>query len=523
MKKIFTLITTALFSLSLMAEDYTCPLVIKMGGESMAVGDISVSVTKQDDGTYTMNLKNFMLGESPVGTINLAGVSAETVGNTTVLATQQTIQIEAGDTEGVEDWMGPFLGDVPINMKGELKGGVFNAILGINMGADLGVIGVNLGNGSSEMGQIPNSGFENFHTAKYSTKTSDEPNAWHSFMTAETITLTNSVKSAVHTFTSDDVRPGSTGTKSVKVVSTPVLSAFSANGTITTGRLQAKSTSATNTDNCSYLDLSKTDTDANGDPYYTILTNQPDSITVWMKYHVGSGTSSANANATISAIITDGTYYQDPENKTYTNIVAKAQNAKITSNSDAWQRISVPFDYDSYASNGVSPKAILVTMSTCATPSGGSKSSTDPDAIWVDDVELIYNCEMTALKVKGQEVALTAGTYAYEVDGLSGTISADDFDVTTNGRGAYVSKVLTDDAGAVIATITVQSNDLNSYNIYTVTIKGASTGINKVQNTQGNGTTAIYNVNGQRVQNMTQSGLYIIKSADGTTRKVIRK
>ena len=73
-------------------------------------------------------------------------------------------------------------------------------------------------------------------------------------------------------------------------------------------------------------------------------------------------------------------------------------------------------------------------------------------------------------------------------------------------------------------TITVTSNDLKTTNVYTLNIEGATTtGINKVETTTGKGTAAIYNVNGQRVDNMSQKGLYIIRQADGKTVKVLKK
>lgn len=523
MKKIFTLIALAMSSLTMMAEDYTCPLTV-MGGPA---GDVNVSVSKQDNGTYTMDLKNFSLMGLGVGNIHLADVNAKECGVVTALSTQQTIQITAGDDPSVNSWIGPGLGDVPINMKGEIYNGGFNAILSINMGGSLGVIGVSLGSKASELGQIPNSGFEDFHTAKYNTKTSDEPDAWHSFMSATgSMTesfLGNFTKGIIHTEKSNEVRNGSTGKQSVRVFSANAMG-VSANGTITTGRLNAGSSKPEDKTNCSFLDLTNTDKDNNGDPFYTVLNGTPDAIAVWVKYHVGEGTSSANAHASISAVITDGTRYQDPEDKTYNNVVAKAQNSNITSNEEVWQKVVVPFDYDSYTSNNAEAKAILVTISTCAVPGGGSKSDTDPDAIWVDDLSLIYNAGVKSISVKGKDIALEANKEDYDVDGINEAIGAGDINVVSDGKGAYISKVLEENKnGGVTATITITSNDLKTSNVYTLNIKGATTGIDKVQNTTNAGVDAIYNVSGQKMQNMNRKGLYIVKKADGKTVKVLKK
>ena len=96
---------------------------------------------------------------------------------------------------------------------------------------------------------------------------------------------------------------------------------------------------------------------------------------------------SDNPYATISAIITDGTYYQDPENKDYTNVYAKAKNAEIASNGGKWQRIVVPFTIQD---NSITPKGILVTISTNAKPGKGNEN----DVLYVDDLELIYTMQV---------------------------------------------------------------------------------------------------------------------------------
>lgn len=88
-----------------------------------------------------------------------------------------------------------------------------------------------------------------------------------------------------------------------------------ANGTITTGRINTGSMTAADPSNHSWLDLSRTDVDANGDPFHAILNGQPDSIAAWVKFKQNKPVADF-PYATISAVITDGTYYQDPEDNT---------------------------------------------------------------------------------------------------------------------------------------------------------------------------------------------------------------
>ena len=540
MKRFFTsLLATAAFAVSSMATDYKDIMNVSIDGNLSTPTENTISVEKTDDSGYTLSLKNFVLYMSsgdqvypmPVGTIVLENVEAVTNGDVTTLKTSQDIEIAEGDDPTHEgSWIGPGLssdGDlIPVNMTGEIRGDKFYTVININfMEMNIDVV---FGNGGY---QIENSGFENFHTATYvdgkNKYTSDEPNAWHSFnsgiATGMFAYLTKYALQNGNTSVSDDVRPGSTGTKSVAIKSSIVMGFQSANGTMTTGRLQAGSLTPTDAANCSFLDMSSTDTDGNGDPFYTVLNGRPDALSVWVKYKQGQ-VNEQYPYATVSAVITDGTRYQDPEDKAYTNVVAKAQDKTIESKGFEWQNLVIPFDYASYASNDAQAKALLVTISTNAQPGVGSSDAENPDIIIVDDLSLVYNSHLASLKVKGTEVeGFDKNVLSYDLKG-EGAVSVDDIEAVSDGQGAYVTKAVEGTDKGVKVTITVTSNDLKTTNVYTLNIEGATTtGINKVETTTGKGTAAIYNVNGQRVDNMSQKGLYIIRQADGKTVKVLKK
>ena len=539
MKRFFTsLLATAAFAVSSMATDYKDMMTVSLDGNPTTPTETTISVEKTDDSGYTLSLKNFVLyttsGDQvypmPVGTIVLENVEAVTKGDVTTLKTSQDIEIAEGDDPTYEgSWIGPGLSAdgtlIPVNMTGEIRGDKFYTVININfMGMNIDVV---FGNGGY---QITNSDFELFHKATYGENTSDEPNAWHSFMSS-TGSFSSYVSGTPHTFISEEVRPGSTGTKSVQLTSgiVKMLGGFikiPANGTITTGQLKAGAASATSTDNNSFLDLTNEAVDGNGDPFYTILNGQPDAIKVWVKFKQGK-IDEKNKDykyATISAIITDGTYYQDPEDKAYTNVVAKAQNKEIESKGFEWQEITVPFDYASYATNNAETKAILVTLSTNAQPGVASSSEDEPDVLLIDDLSLVYNSHLASLKVKGTDVeGFDKNVLSYDLKG-DGAIGVDDIEAVSDGQGAYVTKAIEGTDNGVKVTITVTSNDLKTTNVYTLNIEGATTtDINKVETTTGKGTAAIYNVNGQRVDNMSQKGLYIIRQADGKTVKVLKK
>ena len=524
MKKFFTLImTVACSALTAWATDYTVPVTVAINGAEMDGGNATLSVT-EEDGSTTLSLMNFSLGGlGVVGDIILPDVETVQCGSTQSLHSQKTIKITSDDPSA----MGPKLGDVPVLMNAEIKGGKFNAILAINM-VSLGyVVGVKLGDAPNNIGHIANGDFTKYHdvSCKYLFKTynSVEPNAWHSFMTA-TGNLAGSVNYLTRVEKCADNHAGKDDDYSVKISSNVVLS-ISANGTITTGRLAATSMNAE--ENYSYLDMNSTDVDSNGDPYYTVLTGKPDAVKIWVKYHVGArdDKNKDNVFALASAYITDENVFHDPDGA-YKNYVASA-NQKIGSNNDAWQELTIPFVPNENAT--VSPKALLVTLSTCAVPAGGSKTSDDPDVLYVDDIKLVYNAELSSLKFKNQELTLDKDNFATVTLGDDETFTDADISVTSNGVGAYVIvSPLTYDAkeNTTQSVITVISNDLQTSNMYGLIVQGGklvTTGVEKPSISGSKQVTGIYNLNGQRVNEQVKGQVYITKYADGSTVKTIGK
>ena len=534
MRKLFTTIVMAALALTASATDYNDNMRVTLDGQTIFKGATTISVDVEDaaKGTYSLNLKNFVLNaDAAVGNIHVTSVPSTTYSDGTVtLATEQEIVIEPGDLPGVKQWLGPMLQEVPVKVYGRIKDGKLYANITINKDG-LGNITVNFGENGYQIG---NSDFEIFHEAKYEDATSEEPDFWHSFMSS-TGRLAYMVSKATHTYINDvldddnNVRPGSTGTKSLKVVSTIVDMGIKipANGTVTTGRLQAGTASASSTDNCSFLDLSKTDVDAIGDPFEARLNGQPDALKVWVKFKQGplAKKNKAYVYATVSAVITDGTYYQDPEAKgvTYKNVAAKAVNNKIESKDFAWQELTVPFDYDTYAANKAATKAILVTFSTNAQPGVGSTDASKVDELWIDDMSLVYYSQLSAMTVKGNAVAaFDKDTYEYNID-VDGAITADDINVVATGRQAIVGKKVEKTAEGYKATISVTAADYSETHVYTVNIKDSgATGINGVENTTSAAPAAIYNAAGQRT-NAAVKGLNIVKMSNGTVKKVVKK
>ena len=522
MKKIITLSALALMALTAGATDYTDRLSVSLGGMPIGNQETTISVDAQDNGKYTLSLNNFQLaGLGGIGNIVLADVDATEKSGMTTLAADQVIKITEGDDPDVQMWMGPMLGDVPVSLRADISGNKLYAVITID---GFGGVDVVFGEGTY---QIKNSGFENFHTATAGSATSDEPNAWHSFMSCTGI-FASMVSSTPHTFISEDVRPGSTGSKSVAVVSGIVMPGFlniPANGTMTTGQMKAGAMVATDTGNCAFLDFENEELDANGDPFYTVIEGRPDSLAVWVKFKQGV-LAEENADykyASISAILTNGGYYQDPGDSIATNVVAKAANTQIESKDFTWQRISIPFDYASYVANNAEARALLVTITTNAQPGVGSTDAANLDSIYVDDIELIYNNNLTALNIKGTDIALEAGKADYELTGVSGELSLDDITAEADGQGAIINTTVESVEGGVLVTVKVVSNDYLKTNTYTVNVKGVTTGIGKAETTTVNGVKAIYTIDGRRVSSMDAKGVYVVRKTDGTTVKVMNR
>lgn len=435
------------------------------------------------------------------------------------------------------------------------------------------VMSVSAGDGTTKKPQIIGGDFEKWHTAKYDKYSSDEPDGWHSFMSAHpTKNIYGNACKNTHTYISKEVRPGSTGSNSVKLTSGIVkvnAGIFEieqpANGTLTTGRLIAGAVDANDPKNNSTSDPSSTEKDGAGNPFYAPLAARPDSIVAWVKFKQGtlSKENQKYKYATISAIIHDNTKYQDPEDKTYNNVVAKAKNAQIESNGFTWQRISIPFDYESYKANNVEPHNILITISTNAEPGIASTDANNPDVMYIDDVELVYNDYYTddlVISVNGtpapaQKATITVtkyldGTYnmmlknfsfgelligdvtmtnltGKEENGATTFETEQDAIITNGGDIAEILEgkihlnmkgTLKDGKFKALITLKVMNQnikaDFGGYESGTVGINGITTSTNSA-----NG--AIYDLSGRQLKTM-QKGINIVRGKDGKMIKVMK-
>ena len=308
--------------------------------------------------------------------------------------------------------------------------------------------------GENDGYQLKNSNFEAW------TASSGEPDYWHGFKscTGDVSSLVGIAGMSLEK--SSDSHGGSYSALLTSGGESFLVSAV-ANGTMTTGQLNAGSSTAADVKNHSHMDKSSSEKDNNGKPFYMEMFGRPDAFKTWIKF----SKTTANNNypyATVSTIIFDGTYYQDPEDKEYTNVTAKAQDKNIAVTD--WRELTVPFDYASFTSNNATPGAILVTVSTNATPGQGHKK----DKVWVDDMELVYYGEVTGITVNGLDnFAFDAATHTYNVE-APGEFTEDDVTVTKTGAYSYLLKSVNAIEGGYVITVTVIPNDMSKAEVYTI-------------------------------------------------------
>lgn len=103
-------------------KSYTETLYVTINGETTEPQDANVLVQTRYDGNFNFVLKNFVLGGSiPVGNINVPSLTKKADGS---FSFQEKTIIQAGDLEGVDEneWLGPLLGELPLDLKGQFVG-----------------------------------------------------------------------------------------------------------------------------------------------------------------------------------------------------------------------------------------------------------------------------------------------------------------------------------------------------------------------------------------------------------------
>ena len=428
MKKTFTTLCMALLAmLAIHAETqtYTGTIYVTRNGSTNSE-NINVTVTNKDNGLNDFVLKVPYMGMNL--TLNMNDVPADTRNGITVYSAERVVTT--------------FLGYMPTTLFARVTDGM--------MAANVSIPSYNITMWFNTVGdhfQLPNSDMEAW------TNSNGEPDRWHGFKTAGG-SFAGISAGLVKLEQSDDVRSGATGHSAVMTANS--LAGIVANGTMTNGQLMAGSMSATSTANHAEMDKSK-----GTDEFYMPLYAKPDKFNVWLKYT--QGTANANYKANVSVKTFDGTYYQEPVDKTYTNLSGSIVGGQIPAGD--WTQYSFPFDYDSYAANNAASEAIFVTFSTNGTPGQGSKN----DALYVDDIQLVYLASMTDLRYQGTTISgWNPAVKSYNMD-FTAVPNLDDFTADITGASAVLTKTMEQNAdGTYRIAISVVSGDLQTASCYLI-------------------------------------------------------
>ena len=133
------------------ARSYTDALVVTINNQSAAPQQTKINVDEKTDGTYTLSLNNFMLANDegdpmPIGNIVIHNIAATVADGISSFEAKQNINIVEGDVEA-PFWMGPQLGEVPVDMTGKMTDSKLYCNIEIDMSATINqVINVKFGN-----------------------------------------------------------------------------------------------------------------------------------------------------------------------------------------------------------------------------------------------------------------------------------------------------------------------------------------------------------------------------------------
>lgn len=304
----------------------------------------------------------------------------------------------------------------------------------------------------SKIFQIENSDFEGWD--KYGDD-DHAPDNWNSFETLKPNGSLTEMAKAQQVDKSTDVRPGSTGSYSAKIYSRNVVIA-NAQGNLTTGRINAGSTSPANAANHNFTDVS------NG-AFNQYFGAHPDSVKVWVKFVPKDASYYARLAITTHDAYNYITYGQESDNTTTNESHAYAHAAlNFSATSDkGWQQLTIPF---TLTGNSVEPTYIVANFSTNNTPGGGS----DSDNLYIDDMELVYNSEIASATYNGVDIYFTNG--AANVDAI---YNESELDVTTTSlaNAATIEKEYNDETGVLTITVKGEDISMNASNYHTYTIQ----------------------------------------------------
>ena len=268
--------------------------------------------------------------------------------------------------------------------------------------------------------QFDNRGFEQWTTREEFSVS--EPVHWHSGGTATGSFagfLSSQIEQSTH------LRPGSSGSKSVRIFPTSLLG-ITANGTLTNGRINAGSMSATGSGNYNYTQRAE-------NAFNTPISQLPDSLSIWVCFRSQSSTDKAQVKAVVHGnadykLIANGT--EEPADMHVATAEQRFTRTSTNGGAYNWTRLSIPF-----VNNGpcTDVRYLLLMATTNENPGQGSTN----DDLFVDDVLLIYNPSLTLGQLNSNQ--WTIGSSVTLSFTLTGTMSPDNLNASANQVIAQLS------------------------------------------------------------------------------------
>lgn len=294
--------------------------------------------------------------------------------------------------------------------------------------------------------QFENRGFEDWANFGSNSNTY-EPVHWHSGMSASG-SFSGFLSQQINASTT--VRPGSSGTKSVKLWPVSVLG-VTANGNMTNGRINAGSMSATGTGNYNYTQRSDS-------RFNTPINTVPDSLAIWVCFRSASASQNAQVRAFIHGdadfkSVADGSL--DPADKLVATAACSFTRTSTAGGDFIWRRLSIPFVHNGPCND---PRYILLCVTTNEVPGQGGTS----DDMYIDDVLLIYNPSIQMGAIASNEYQ--PGDVLNIQYTLTGTMSPDNL----NGAANQVIVQLSDANGSFsnpTELFRTTTNDSGNFNV----------------------------------------------------------
>jgi len=261
--------------------------------------------------------------------------------------------------------------------------------------------------------QMPNPGFENWPGSLTSS-----PPGWHSFDEAGGVfAKTVSNKGGVGNPAALERVSGHSGKNAVVLRCTKILG-VSANGALTSGRVYMGAMGASSPKNYCYTDR------ANGYAYK--FTGRPDSISFWAKFDM-----KGSVYATAKAHLHTDCDFRDFVDIGQESDIASAILYFKNPNDGKWHKYKQAFKAYDKVYKATADKAPIPTLNTwtrkpsyllfCFSTNRYVMSGTKGDALYLDDIRLIYNKKLSCIQVDGERLdgfCPSDGEYLFFVENI---------------------------------------------------------------------------------------------------------